>query len=129
MIRRAPLLLIIAFGCGGPVQPQPTFDPPDISDQPLKGLDETQRATFLHGDELFDLALRDGDGLGPLYTHAACGECHDGAARGPGLVQKFVVVTTDGGYTPSADQSRLKWGHTEHPLTTAGAMTPVLAPR
>ena len=67
------------------------------------------------------------DGLGPLYTRNNCGACHQNASRGPGLVRKFVFVESDG-VTPRADQSAIKWGHTEHPLVTAGAKTPVLAP-
>jgi CxxC motif-containing protein (DUF1111 family) len=127
MIRSAPLLIIAVTACGqgGPTT---TFEPPDLSDLPLPGLDAQQEAVFLKGDELFELFLREGDGLGPLYTQAACGQCHAEDARGPGLVQKFIVVMPDG-VTPAADQSRLMYGHTEHPLTTAGASTPILAPR
>lgn len=128
MIRKIVFAALWATGCGAGASATPVFDPPDLSDQPVRGLDEEQRTTFLRGDELFDLFLRDGDGLGPLYTHAACGQCHDGAARGPGLVQKFIVVMPDG-ITPNPDQSRLEYGHTEHPHVTAGAMTPILAPR
>ncbi|MBK7857471.1 MAG: hypothetical protein IPJ65_02375 [Archangiaceae bacterium] len=127
MSRSAPLLLL-AVACGGGVDVADAgYLPLDIPDQPLRGLDAAQKATFQKGDELFDLTLRDGDGLGPLYTAAACGACHDQAARGPGLVQKFSAVMADG-VTPSPDQSRFGYGHTEHPLTTAGATTPILAP-
>ncbi|MBL8950187.1 MAG: hypothetical protein JNK82_05385 [Myxococcaceae bacterium] len=122
------LVALTACGPGPEQQPPPVFVGADLSDAPLAGLDETQQRTFARGDELFDLSLRDADGLGPLYTHAACGQCHTAAARGPGMVQKFGVVMADG-HTPNPDQSRLPYGHTERPLTTAGATTPLLAPR
>lgn len=120
--------VVIMAACGARVEPPPTFDPPDLSDQPLAGLTAEQLALFDRGDELFDLSLRDADGLGPLFTRSACGQCHDGAARGPGVVQKFGVVMSDG-VTPHPDQSRLTYGHTERPNTTAGATTGIIAPR
>lgn len=119
--------VLITAACAGRVEPQP-FEPPDLSDQPLAGLSAEQLARFDRGDELFDLSLRDADGLGPLFTRSACGQCHDGAARGPGVVQKFGVVMSDG-VTPHPDQSRLAYGHTERPNTTAGATRGILAPR
>jgi hypothetical protein len=97
-MRPIPLLAVCALACG-PQQPPPpvmTYDPPDIPDQPVKGLDEMQFDIFSRGDELFDLDLRDGDGLGPLYTHKACGQCHDGAARRPRQVHKITVVMAHG---------------------------------
>lgn len=90
----------------------PRFEPADLSDRPIAGLDEATLARFDLGDELFDLSLRDADGLGPLYTRSACGQCHDAAARGPGVVHKFGVVMGDG-VTPHPDQSRFLYGHTE----------------
>lgn len=104
------------------------WEPPDLSDQPISGLDADQQAVFDRGDELFDLSLRDADGLGPLYARASCGQCHDAAARGPGVVQKFGVMQADG-ITPHPDQSKLTYGHTERPLVTAGATTPLIAPK
>ena len=53
--------------------------------------------------------------------------CHAEGVRGPGLVQKMVVVEADG-ITPAADQSKLPYGHTVHPLIAAGATTPILPP-
>jgi prepilin-type processing-associated H-X9-DG protein len=37
--------------------------------------------------------------------------------------RKSLNVVMADGHTPAADQSRLAFGHTEHPLTTAGAAT------
>ncbi|HVY37892.1 MAG TPA: di-heme oxidoredictase family protein [Polyangia bacterium] len=84
---------------------------------------------FNRGDALFQLVLREADGLGPLYTRQFCGACHDDAdgLRGPGSAQKMVVVGADG-LTPSADQSALPFGHTVHPYVTAGATTPIVPP-
>jgi CxxC motif-containing protein (DUF1111 family) len=67
------------------------------------------------------------DGLGPLYTRTSCDSCHANGVRGPGLVQKMSVVDADR-YTPSTDQSVLRFGHTVHPLLSSGARTPILPP-
>ena len=100
---------------------------PDSFDVPIDGIDPAEEKTFLEGDNLFDLVLHEADGLGPLYTRAACGACHETGVRGPGSVQKMVVVEADG-VTTAADQSKLPFGHTVHPLTAAGATTPILPP-
>jgi CxxC motif-containing protein (DUF1111 family) len=99
----------------------------DAFDVPLDGLTADQIAEFEEGDRLFELALREGDGLGPLYTRTSCGGCHEGGTRGPGLVQKMSVVEADG-VTPSSDQSMLAYGHTVHPLVAGGARTPIVPP-
>jgi len=99
-------------------------DPVDV---PIDGVTRELVTSFNDGDALFDLPLREADGLGPLYTRTACGACHEDAARGPGLVQKMTVVLVDG-ITPAPDQSKLPFGHTVHPLLAAGATTPIIAP-
>ena len=96
-------------------------------DKPIDGLTSEQEAVFNDGNHLFDLALHDGDGLGPLYTRNNCSACHANALRGPGVVQKMSVVLSDG-ITPSTDQSKLSFGHTVHPLLTADASTPIVPP-
>ena len=96
-------------------------------DKPIDGLTSDQIVVFNDGNHLFDLALHDGDGLGPLYTRNNCSACHAKALRGPGVVQKMSVVQADG-VTPSPDQSKLAFGHTVHPLVTAGAVTPIVPP-
>jgi CxxC motif-containing protein (DUF1111 family) len=96
-------------------------------DVPIPGVSQAQVAQFNEGDALFDLPLREADGLGPLFTETKCSACHQGGLRGPGLVQKMVVVEADG-ITPSADQSALAYGNTVHPRTTAGAKTPIRKP-
>ncbi len=100
---------------------------PDPFDIPIAGATPDQIATFTAGDDLFDLPLREADGLGPLFTRTSCGACHDEGARGPGLVQKFAVVEADG-KTPAKDQSKLKFGHTAHPLVAGGGKTSILPP-
>src|SRR5262245_55803967 len=82
----------------------------DLSDGPLQGASDEQVARFKQGDALFDFVFREPDGLGPLYIRTSCASCHDGAARGPGAVQKMSVVEGDG-ITPAADQSALPYGH------------------
>jgi CxxC motif-containing protein (DUF1111 family) len=107
-----------------PDVPVSTRDPFDV---PLAGLTKEDEVLFVEGDELFDLPLREADGLGPLYTRTSCGACHAEGARGPGLVQKMSVVESDG-TTPAADQSKLPFGHTIHPLVAGGGRTPIVAP-
>ncbi len=100
----------------------------DPADVPLDGVTREQVALFDEGDELFDLTLRDYDGLGPLYTRTSCGACHEGAARGPGFVQKMSVVLADGVTAADDQTSTLPFGNTVHPLVTAGAKTPIVPP-
>ncbi|MFO0585882.1 MAG: di-heme oxidoredictase family protein [Polyangiaceae bacterium] len=99
----------------------------DVFDVPIDDVTPEQQEAFFAGDTLFELILHEADGLGPLYTRASCGACHDKGVRGPGSVQKMAVVDADG-VTPSVDQSMLPYGHTVHPLTTAGAQTAILPP-
>lgn len=96
-------------------------------DVPIPGVSQDWVAEFNRCDPLFDVVLREADGLGPLYTRQACPSCHDGALRGAGFVQKMSVVQADG-ITPDPDQSELPFGRTVHPFTAAGATTPILAP-
>lgn len=99
----------------------------DPFDVPIDHATDAERDLFHVGDALFELPLRDADGLGPLYTRTSCGACHAAGARGPGAVQKMAVVLDDG-VTTSADQSALPFGHTVHPLYTGGGKTAVLPP-
>jgi len=133
-------LLCLAAGCAtlacaapSPTStPAPAGTPPvttrlDAFDVPIAGVERAFAADFNDGDLLFSTPLRESDGLGPLYTRAACSSCHEQAVRGPGLVQKMSIVASDG-VTPAGDQSALAYGHTLHPLTAGGGKTPILAP-
>lgn len=106
----------------------------DLPDSPLPNLSTELEAAFNDGDLLFGTPLRQADGLGPLYTRSSCDSCHADDVRGPGLVSKMSVVEADG-VTASADQSRLAFGHTVHPLGVAGSYsaelepTPILPPQ
>lgn len=126
--------VVLALGCGPGA---PSMIPDDLAtsqpsagdpaDVPIAALGATLRAAFNDGDELFSLVLREHDGLGPLYTRESCDGCHSKAARGPGAAQKMVVMEP-GGLVPSADQSKLPFGNTVHPLVTAGATLPIVPP-
>jgi CxxC motif-containing protein (DUF1111 family) len=94
----------------------------DLTDIPLRDASAEQVARFKEGDALFDFVFRERDGLGPLYIRTACAGCHDGAARGPGAVQKMSFVEDDG-VTPVADQAGLPYGHTMRPYAVGGATT------
>jgi CxxC motif-containing protein (DUF1111 family) len=129
----ACLLGLALPACDGspPVAPVTTTDSglQNLFDVPLHGLSADWVTRFNQGDTLFEIVLRDADGLGPLYTRQFCGACHDDedGLRGPGFAQKMSVVEADG-LTPAADQSALPYGHTVHPFTTAGATTPIVPP-
>jgi CxxC motif-containing protein (DUF1111 family) len=131
------LAISIGAACSSssPTDPAPTDTPDDpatlvrASDVPIDGVTPDQVTAFHKGDGVFDLPFRDADGLGPFYVRTSCGACHEGGSRGPGLVQKMVVVDADG-VTPAADQSTLlPYGHTIRLGLTAGAKTPLAAPK
>jgi CxxC motif-containing protein (DUF1111 family) len=127
-----PLLLLAAGACsdgGAPPAPDaPSSTLVSASDVPIDGLSSEDIAKFNDGDALFDLPFRPADGLGPLYIRTACSACHAEGSRGPGLVQKMVVVEADG-ITPGADQSALAFGHTVRQGMAAGATTPIAPPQ
>ncbi len=108
-------------GAGGSI---PHGDPFDV---PIDGVVPAQQKDFFDGDALFDLPLRDADGLGPLYPRASCGACHNNGVRGPGTVTKMAVVLADG-FTTSPDQTLLPFGNTVHPQLADGAVTPIEPP-
>src|SRR5580658_13193 len=127
---RLPLscLLLAAtasFGCGGGGSSSATTTPDasplqNLFDVPIVGIGSDAVANFNDGDALFEVILREADGLGPLYTRQSCGSCHDDedGLRGPGSAQKMSEVEADG-LTPSTDQSELPWGPTVHPFVVA----------
>ncbi len=118
----------LLFGCSGADStPAPITSSADPVDTPLKGSDPEMVSRFNDGDAVFELPMRQADGLGPLYIRHACSDCHETGVRGPGLVQKMSVVEADG-VTAAADQSALAFGHTVRPFVTAGATTPILPP-
>jgi CxxC motif-containing protein (DUF1111 family) len=125
------LLVLAAAACNGageaPGPDAPSSTLVNAFDVPIDGLSREDVAKFNDGDALFDLPFRPADGLGPLYIRTACSSCHAEGARGPGLVQKMVVVEADG-VTPAADQSALAYGHTIRQSMAAGARTPIAPP-
>ena len=127
----AAACLLALAGCGEAptTAPAPSAAVVNAFDIPVAGLSADWVSRFSDGDTLFQIVLRDADGLGPLYTRQFCGACHDDAdgLRGPGVAQKMSVVADDG-LTPSPDQSLLAYGHTVHPYATAGATTPIVPP-
>jgi CxxC motif-containing protein (DUF1111 family) len=96
-------------------------------DVPLAGLSAADVARFNDGDGMFDLPFRAPDGLGPLFIRTSCSACHQEGVRGPGLVQKMVVVEADG-VTPAEDQSALPYGHTIRPGVVGDHTRPLKAP-
>jgi CxxC motif-containing protein (DUF1111 family) len=128
------LLAAASVGCGGGGGPPAatTTDGSSLQSQfdvPISGIGSAWIAKFNDGDSLFEVVLREADGLGPLYTRQFCGACHDDedGLRGPGFAQKMSVVEADG-LTPSPDQSELPWGPTVHPFVVTPAVTPIVPP-
>jgi CxxC motif-containing protein (DUF1111 family) len=126
----APIIFMLPFtfscsaapGTEAPPSPDDAADPADV---PLTRVTNEQRAVFLKGNALFDVPFAETDGLGPLFIDAACTACHTNSKE-PGLVEKMVVLDPDG--RPSADQSKLPFGHTVRAQLAAGATVPILAP-
>jgi CxxC motif-containing protein (DUF1111 family) len=120
--------LVLAVGCESPPPDSPpTIVSEDPTDIPLPGVSPALRQQFLAGDAAFDAVFLDGDGLGPNYIRTSCGSCHAGAGKGPGSVQKMVLVQADG-VTPAGDQSALLFGNTVRPYYAGGAQTGLLPP-
>ena len=127
------LLLTLALGCssGSSVDASSDAAPSaqqNAADLPIDGVSATMATDFAKGDRLFELPFRPADGLGPLFVRTSCAACHDGAARGPGLVQKMSVVESDG-VTAASDQSELPFGHSVRQGLVAGATTPIEPPK
>ena len=127
-LRAAAALLAGAAlaGCGEPPT-DVTVLAEDPTDVPLRASSMELASRFNVGDATFDVVYRPPDGLGPAYIRSSCASCHEAAAKGPGLVQKMVLVEDDG-VTAAADQSALGWGHTVRPFVAGGATTPLLPP-
>jgi len=120
-------LLLLAHCSSAPgTEPPAPEEGADPFDVPIDGASKDQVSLFFKGDALFDVPFREPDGLGPLYIRIACSSCHTEASKGPGLVQKMVVL--DGEGRPADDQSSLPFGHTVRPQIAAGATTPILPP-
>jgi CxxC motif-containing protein (DUF1111 family) len=92
---------------------------------PIAALTEQELDRFKEGDALFEATVRSSDGLGPLYIRDACSGCHAADGRGPGVVTKASLIKADA----AASAKLLPFGPTERPYTSAGAKTPLLAPR
>jgi len=131
-------LLIFSGACGGSdpgasadagstPEPDASRAALNASDVPIAGLSAEDVVKFNRGDALFGLPFRGPDGLGPLFIRTSCVACHQEGARGPGMVQKMAIVEADG-VTPAADQSALRYGHTERNGLAAGAATPIAPP-
>lgn len=120
------LAVLLMMACGPAAGPLQVRTDADSSDQPLSGLSSEQLENFADGDGLFDLSLREADGLGPVAIRQSCGACHTAAGRGPGFVERMAQVQGDG-VTPVAGQPELPFGTVIRRFTVGGAR-PILAP-
>ena len=121
----AGLLGVAAFGgCEGEaVAPPPAFIgvSEDPSDNPVLSLTDDQQRLFDDGDAAFEQRYFPAQGLGPLYIRTSCARCHAGDGKGPGFVQRMILVDEDGTRIPDA-------GTVVRPFVEAGAETPLLPP-
>lgn len=118
-------VVAIAFGCGCSSEPPLTVVAEDGVDLPLARASAEERTSFVEGDGLFDVPFRRADGLGPVFIRTSCGSCHEEGLRGPGFVQKMVILE-DG--EPLTDQSALPFGHTVRPYVSGGGSAPIEPP-
>lgn len=119
----------VLAGCGGEPDAAPSWRlvREDPTDQPLRELTEDERAMFDRGDPLFDREYRPSQGLGPVFIRASCASCHAKDARGPGFVERAVVVEDDG-VTPARDQSLMPFGAVLRPYFVEPATRGIDAP-
>lgn len=93
----------------------------------LAGLTTAERDQFDRGDRAFEHAYRASEGLGPVYIRSACGSCHAHDGRGPGTVERWVAVATDG-ITMAPDQSALPFGIVMRPQFASRATMGITRP-
>ncbi len=122
-----PALSLLGCGVSDEAPPDVPSTILEAFDVPIDGLSGADVERFNDGDALFGIPFRPVDGLGPLFIRTSCASCHAEGGRGPGLVQKMVVVEADG-ETRAADQSALAYGHTIRQGLAAGATMPLIAP-
>lgn len=121
-------VLPLLSGCESPdSQSHPKVIAEDPTDIPIAGVSAEFKKLFFEGDAAFDAVFLEGDGLGPNYIRTSCGSCHAAAGKGPGSVQKMVMVKSDG-FTPDSDQSALPWGSTARPYYAGGAQKGLTPP-
>ncbi len=99
----------------------PTFVPvrEDPSDNPIAVLSDDEQRLFDKGDVAFEARFFPAQGLGPLYIRTSCARCHAGDAKGPGFVQRMIILEGDTATVPVA-------GTVVRPFVEAGAVTPLL---
>lgn len=119
--------IFVGCGEGGLSGPALTLRGDDPSNLPIASLSADERARFDRGDPVFARVFRESQGLGPVYIRASCASCHASDGRGPGAVERFIVVEDDG-YTPRADQSVMPWGAVIRPFYVPPATRGVSAP-
>ncbi|HSP18685.1 MAG TPA: hypothetical protein VLQ79_04175, partial [Myxococcaceae bacterium] len=128
---RLSVLLLLLLSCGGtssrgPVDagvPGGALAPsPGSPDGPLRGATLEQQRAFRAGDAVAEHLFDAAEGLGPVYVRPSCTSCHLRGGRGPGVTERFAVVSSATG----APERVPPFGALVRPLLTAGAVTPVL---
>ncbi|MEE2756456.1 MAG: di-heme oxidoredictase family protein [Myxococcota bacterium] len=94
---------------------------------------ETQRATFMRGEDIVRKRFTPDDGLGPIFNVTFCGACHEKPVFGgaAGHYRDFILhgqTTSDGSFIPSGDRSGIlssyRWPiDTKRPAPDATANT------
>lgn len=120
-MRSVVLIMIGAAtaGCGSREQPVADAINADRTDLPVAGINDEERDAFDRGDALFEVVLREADGLGPVFIRKSCESCHRGDGRGPGTVAK--LGRRPGATLARATIDRLLLGATIRPAAVLGA--------
>jgi CxxC motif-containing protein (DUF1111 family) len=117
-------ITVLLGGCAAPADEDGGWSlvVEDRADVPISDLPAGLAVRFGRGEAAFDGRFFAAQGLGPLYIRAACVSCHADDGRGPGVVQRFVVVDATGAIVepPHGDVVR--------PFVAAGATQPVQPP-
>jgi len=132
-VLRLSVLTLLLLSCGGTGLPGAVdagvsggvlAPSPGSPDRPLRGATVEQLRAFRAGDAVAEHLFDAAEGLGPVYVRASCASCHLRGGRGPGVTERFAVVS----FATGAPVQAAPFGPLVRPLVTGGAVTPVLAP-
>ena len=74
----------------------------EFLNEPIEGLTPSQLAAHLQGDEQFGKIFAVEDGLGPIFVHTSCENCHVADGKGHPFIQltRFGKMNSDGTFDP-----------------------------
>jgi CxxC motif-containing protein (DUF1111 family) len=94
------LLSVIIISCEEFLTKAPESS--EILGEPIEGLTPPQLAAHLEGDAQFGKIFGTEDGLGPIFVHTSCENCHVGDGKGHLFIQltRFGKMNLDGTFDP-----------------------------